>query len=518
VVTDLFLSDLELLVRSRHAIIFIETEEKERVQSLLMHVADRLKMPFYVWTRTKGLKHQFDHVAARVGRERGFAVDDLPLKTEKANNATINPLAALGDVEMRHMPALYNFQGLGGDLEDKTLATKLRDAAQQFMTHEGSIIITGEVPVELPNVIRAMSTVVSLPAPGLTDYRNLVEHIYRDLSGRLPISLNMNRENMMALVRNLQGFTLMEAEKVLTKAMIEDSRLGPDDIKKVIDAKKEVIEREGLLEYYPAEESMADIAGLDGLKDWLKKRRAIIAQPKRAAEFGLEFPKGVLLLGMQGSGKSLCAKAVASDWGLPLLKMDPGSMYNKYIGETEKNFRRATSAAEKMAPVVLWIDEIEKAFASSGDMDGGLSQRVLGAFLAWLQERKGDVFVVATANDVSKLPPELVRKGRFDELFFVDLPSEGVRQKILALHLKKRKRDPQRFDLLHIAKVTEGFSGAELEQIIVSGLYTAFAAHSELTYEILLAEAQQTVPLSKTMVEKLSALRNWAANRAVAAN
>ena len=516
--TDLFLSDLELLIRSRHAIIFIETEEKERVQSLLMHLADRMKMPFYVWTRTKGLKHQFEHVAARVGRERGFGMDDLPLKTEKVDSATLNPMVALGDVEMRHLPALYNFQGLGSDLEDKTLATKLRDAARQFLKHEGSVVITGEVPAELPNVLRTMSTVVSLPAPELADYRDLVEHIYRDLSSRLPIALNMTREHMATLVRNLQGLTLMEAEKLLTKAMIEDNQLGPDDIKMVIDAKKEVIEREGLLEYYPAEESMADVAGLDGLKNWLKKRRAIIAQPERAEEFGLEFPKGVLLLGMQGSGKSLCAKAVASDWGLPLLKMDPGSMYNKYIGETEKNFRRATSAAEKMAPVVLWIDEIEKAFASSSDMDGGLSQRALGAFLAWLQERKGDVFVVATANDVSKLPPELVRKGRFDELFFVDLPSEGVRRDILALHLKKRKRDPQTFDLDKVAKATEGFSGAELEQIIVSGLYTAFAADSELTDGILLEEARQTVPLSKTMVEKLNALRSWAASRAVSAN
>lgn len=516
--TDLFLSDLELLIRSRHPIIFIETQEKERVQSLLMHLADRLKMPFYVWTRTKGLKHQFEHVAARVGRERGFSAADLPLNTEKADSATINPLVALGDVEMRHLPALYNFQGLGSDLEDKTLATKLRDAARQFLEHEGSVVITGEMPAELPNVVRAMSTVVPLPAPNLAEYRDLVEHLYRDLSGRRPIALNMTREEMMTLVRNLQGLTLMEAEKLLTKAMVEDNQLGPDDIKLVIDAKKEVIERAGLLEYYPAEESMADVAGLEGLKAWLKKRRAIIAQPEQAAQFGLEFPKGVLLLGMQGSGKSLCAKAVASDWGLPLLKMDPGSMYNKYIGESEKNFRRATRAAEKMAPVVLWIDEIEKAFASSNDMDGGLSQRVLGAFLSWLQERKGDVFLVATANDVSKLPPELMRKGRFDEIFFVDLPSRGIRQEILALHLQKRRRDPAHYNLSALAQATEGFSGAELEQIIVSGLYTAFAAGSELMDEILLEEAKQTVPLSVTMAEKVDSLRRWASGRAVSAN
>lgn len=515
--SDPFLNDLALLVRSRHAIIFIETSEKGRVQSLLMHLADGLKMPFYVWTRTKGLKHEFEHVAARIGRERGVARNNL-LLTDKTDAATTNPLVALGDVEMRQLPAIYNFQGLGGDLEDKTLATKLRDAAKQFLEHDGSVIITGEVPEDLPNVIRAMSTVIALPAPRAQDYETLVKHLYRDLSGRLPIAFNLTREHLSALVRNLQGLTLLEAEKILTKAMIEDNQLGPDDVQKVIWAKKEVVEREGLLEYYPAEESMTDVAGLQGLKSWLEKRRAIIQDPERARAFGLEFPKGVLLVGMQGSGKSLCAKAVASDWGLPLLKMDPGSMYNKYIGETEKNVRRATQAAEKMSPVVLWIDEIEKAFASGGDLDGGLSTRVLGTFLSWLQERKGDVFVVATANDVSKLPPELVRKGRFDELFFVDLPDEVVRADILALHLSKRKRDPARFDLPALARATEGFSGAELEQVVVAGLYTAFAAGSDITNGILLDEAQQTVPLSTTMAEKLAALRRWADGRTVAAH
>jgi SpoVK/Ycf46/Vps4 family AAA+-type ATPase len=263
---------------------------------------------------------------------------------------------------------------------------------------------------------------------------------------------------------------------------------------------------------------MTDVAGLNGLKSWLAKRRAIITEPQKAKDFGLSFPKGVLLLGVQGAGKSLCAKAIANDWNLPLLKMDPSSLYNKYIGESEKNFMRAITTAEKMSPVVLWIDEIEKAFAAVGEMDGGVSQRVLGLFLSWLQERKGDVFVVATANDVSKLPPELIRKGRFDEIFFVDLPDAPSRAEILKLHLQKRKRDAAKFDVIALAETTDGFSGAELEQVIVSSLYTAFSSSSDITTEILLSEAKQTVPLSKTMAEKVASLRSWAKERAVKAN
>ena len=514
---DSFISDLELLVRARHSIIFIKTNEKDRVQGLLMHLADRLKMPFYVWTRTKGLKHVFEHVAQRVGRERGTAGALAPLLADKPSNATLAPVTALGDVEMRNAPALYNFQGLAADLEDRTVATKLRDAARQFLQFEGSIIVTGEVPDELPNVIAGMATILELPTPSEKDYRELVTHLYRDLSKRVPLELRLTREELTRLVRNLQGLTLLEAEKVLTKAMIEDSQLGPDDLQRVLDSKREIVEREGLLEYYPLEASLTDVAGLTGLKAWLAKRRALMQEPERAAAFGLSFPKGILLLGIQGCGKSLCAKAVASDWGLPLLRMDPATLYNKYIGETEKNFRRATQAAERMAPVVLWLDEIEKAFASN-ETDGGVSQRVLGAFLSWLQERSGDVFVVATANDVSALPPELIRKGRFDEIFFVDLPDEAVRCAILELHLKKRKRDPAEFDLASLARATAAFSGAELEQIVVSGLYSAFAAHTELSTELLLDEAQQTVPLSKTMGERLAGLRAWAAERSVPAN
>jgi len=274
-----------------------------------------------------------------------------------------------------------------------------------------------------------------------------------------------------------------------------------------------------LLEYYPVEESMQDIADLAGLKSWLAKRRRILDEPEKARKYGLTFPKGVLLLGVPGCGKSLCAKAVAMEWSLPLLKLDPSSLYSKYMGESEQNFKRAMQIAEEMAPLILWIDELEKAFAQNqGDQDGGTSSRIFGTFLSWLQDRDGDVFVVATANDVSRLPPEFLRKGRFDEIFFVDLPVEEAREEILRIHLEKREKDPLDFDLGHLSRVTEGFTGAELEQIIVAALYTAFANGDPLSDEHLLAEIAATRPLSETMREKITALRTWAAGRTVSAN
>ena len=490
-----FLSDLELLVRSRYPLIFLETTEKGRAETLLAQLAERLRLPSYTWTRTKGLREPAQLAVSR---------------------DTLSPVAALSEVERWQRPALYNFQGLGADLEDRVVTTKLKDAAWAFGRRDGAIIVTG-ADLEIPTPLKELSATLSLPLPNPDEYRDLVMHVYRDLKKQIHVEVHMTQRELDQLVSHLKGLTLLEAEKVLTKVMVEDNMLSPADIGRVIVAKRDIIGRDGLLEYYPVEENAADIAGLNGLKGWLEKRRNILLEPERAAEFGLTFPKGVLLLGVQGCGKSLCAKMVASRWNLPLLKMDPAKMYDKYIGETEKNLARATAMAEKMSPVVLWIDEIEKAFAATGDMDGGASQRVLGSFLAWLQERKGEIFVVATANDITKLPPELVRKGRFDEIFFVDLPDVEARRAILALHLLKRGRNPHTFDLDKLTARTEGFSGAELEGAIVAGLYTAFSEGSDLSTETLLSEVALTRPLSQMYAEKLAELRAWAKGRAVPA-
>jgi SpoVK/Ycf46/Vps4 family AAA+-type ATPase len=312
---------------------------------------------------------------------------------------------------------------------------------------------------------------------------------------------------------------MIEAEKIVSRILLEDAALTERDIERVSSAKRQVIEQGRLLEYEPAIQGMNDVAGLAGLKEWLAKRKLIVADPNRAEAFGLSFPKGVLLLGVPGCGKSLCAKSVAREWGLPLLRLDPANLYDRYMGDSEKNFRRALQTAERMAPVVLWIDELEKAFASSGgEEDGGVSRRIFGSFLSWLQDRQGDVFVVATSNDVTTLPPEFIRKGRFDEVFFVDLPSPEVRREILSIHLAKRKHQGNGLDLDAVVRATEGFSGAELEQAIVAALYTAFARGSLLTTEILMEEIAETRPLARTMPERIAGLRAWAKDRTVAAD
>ncbi|HUE77565.1 MAG TPA: AAA family ATPase [Longimicrobiales bacterium] len=491
------LDELALLVRSSHGLAVIDTEDEDRTESLLRHLADRLGVPHFVWTRSRGLRR-----------------DDA----DGPVYGTQQPATALSHVEQSAYPAVYHFRGLGPFIEDATVADALASAARVYERSDGMLVLTG-AGIALPAAVRPRAAVMKLAPPGNEDYHELLGRIVRDVRARQAVEVRMESGDLRRLYANLRGLTLMEAEKVLTKAVVEDGRLDAADIQAVLDHKRDVVEREGLLEYYPAEEALTDIADLVTIKEWLAKRKAIITDGDRAREFGLEFPRGILLVGVPGSGKSLCAKAVATEWTLPLLRLDPAGLYNKYVGETERNFRRAMETAERMAPVVLWIDEIEKAFAGAGDaQDGGVSTRVLGTFLSWMQERRGDVFVVATANAVEKLPPEFLRKGRFDEVFFVDLPDDDTRSHIFRIHLERRNQDAASFDLTALAAATEGFSGAEIEQVVIAALYSAFAAHAELAQETLLAEAAATRPLSVVAAERIAGLRRWAEGRTVRAN
>ncbi|MDX1392952.1 MAG: AAA family ATPase [Gemmatimonadota bacterium] len=490
------LHDLDLLLRSRYALVLLETAEVDRAESLLLHLADRLGIPLFAWTASKGLKRS----------DKPTSIYD-----------TADPAKALAHVESARFPALYVFRGLEDRLEDTTLQQRLVDASQPYHAVTGAIVLVG-TGIALAEPHRPHAARVRLPPPDVEEYRALLMHIVRDLNSRGRVEIDQTPEETNQLLGALRGLTLLEAEKILTKAMVEDDRLSPEDIRTVVEAKRHLIEREGLLEYYPLEESMDEVADLATLKEWLRKRQAIVSTPERAAEFGLEFPKGVLLLGVPGCGKSLCAKAVAMEWRLPLLKLDPSNLYNKFIGESEKNFKRAVATAERMSPVILWIDELEKAFAGAGDNDGGVTQRILGTFLSWLQDRRGDVFVVATANDVSRLPAEFLRKGRFDEVFFVDLPDEETRREIFRIHLEKRSQDPAAFDLAELAGRANGFSGSEIEQAVVAALYTAFSESAALTGDALAAEIDGTSPLSRMMSEKVDALRAWAEGRTVRAN
>ena len=491
------LHDLEILLKSRYGLVHLATDEEARSATLLRHLADRLGIPLFGWSRLVGLS---------------------PDDADGAIYATRDLAAAFGHVAASGRPALYHFHGIGAGLgSDAALAEQLGEAVASLERLRGAIVVTGDA-LDLPDSMRPLAARLTLPGPTPLEFGDLLTHIIRDLSQRQDLEVDLSREERAALLGQLAGLTLLEAEKILTKAMVEDGRLGLEDLRHVIDAKRQIVEQEGLLEYYPTEESVVGVADLHRLREWLAKRKAVVAEPLRAQEFGLPFPRGVLLLGVPGCGKSLSAKAVAMEWKLPLLKLDTSTLYNKFIGESEKNFKRAMVTAERMAPVVLWIDEIEKAFASGGGEDGGVSQRILGNFLSWMQERTGDVFVVATANDIERLPPEFLRKGRFDEIFFVDLPDQATREQIFRIHLDARQQSADGYQLDLLAELTEGFSGAEIEQVVISGLYAAFASKGALTQELLQREIGATRPLAATMAERVAEIRRWARGRTVPAN
>ena len=491
------LRDLVLLVRAGHQLIHLDTDEEERASGLLGYLAEQLDQPLFTWTRIRGLN--------RVGLP-GAVYD------------TESPAKAFRHVAASRLAGLYHFKDLGPHLgDDPILAAQMREAAEVLRDVGGSILVTGR-SLAFPDAVDRMVTPFVLPGPSEQEYRDLVTQIVRDMQSRGHVELDMSKDDLALLLRHLAGLTLMEAEKILTKAIIEDGKLAAEDIRHVIEAKIAIVGRDGLLEYYPVESTMENIADLRSLKAWLAKRKAVVTQPAKAEEYGLSFPRGLLLLGVPGCGKSLSAKAVAAEWRMPLLKLDPSNLYNKYIGESERNFKRAMRMAEQMAPVVLWIDELEKAFATGGSEDGGVSQRILGSFLSWMQERQGDVFIVATANDISRLPAEFLRKGRFDEIFFVDLPDASTRAEIFRIHLENRGKPAADFDLQALGAATPGFSGSEIEEVVVSTLYSAFSGTDELTMSALLNEVQGTRPLSVTRAEHVAELRAWAKERTRPAN
>jgi SpoVK/Ycf46/Vps4 family AAA+-type ATPase len=333
-----------------------------------------------------------------------------------------------------------------------------------------------------------------------------------------PITLDLSKSDLKTIITNLRGLTRRQIEQIVAEAAWNDLKFDASDLPLILQRKRELIRAEGLLEFVQAPTDMGQIGGLKRLKVWLAQRERALSDEAKA--FGLDAPRGVLMLGVQGAGKSLCAKAIATAWKRPLLRLDPSVLYDRYIGESERRLRDALRQAELMAPVVLWIDEIEKGFASaaSKSIDGGLSQRMFGTLLTWMQEHQAPVFLAATANDIEALPPELLRKGRFDEIFFVDLPTAEARASIFEIHLKQRGRDPKKFDLAGLSKASEGYSGSEIEQAIISGLHDAFSSKTELSTPVLLKALRASPPLSVTMSERMTALREWSKDRCAPAD
>jgi SpoVK/Ycf46/Vps4 family AAA+-type ATPase len=329
------------------------------------------------------------------------------------------------------------------------------------------------------------------------------------------LKIELDESGRERLLQAALGLTLGEAENVFAKIIVKEERLSGEDVNEVFAEKQQIIRKSGLLEYYATNENFSNVGGMGVLKDWLDKRSLAFSAEARA--FGLPPPKGILMLGVQGCGKSLCAKAVSTQWQLPLLRFDMGRMFGSLVGSSEENVRRAIAVAESVAPAVLWVDEIDKAFAGSqgsGATDGGTTARVFGTFLTWLSEKTAPVFVVATANDISQLPPELLRKGRLDEIFFVDLPGEEERAEVFRIHITKRGREAAEFDIADLASRTRDFSGAEIEEVINSALYDAFYDKAQLRTEHILKAVAETVPLAKTMDEQIGRLRSWAEGRA----
>lgn len=492
-----FIEELELLIRSRYPIIWIESWEEDRVMMLLEGVAEKLGKKICRWD---GL----EDIIKGNGSVPKTATPETAL--EYIRTSPDNALFALIDFH----PFLRQ--------ENSRVIRRLRRVALELGRSYKTVIIISPV-TEIPPELEKQITILELPLPDTKDLMRLLRSVLDSVSKNPSLSVEADDELLEQVVKAAKGLTLSEARNLFQKAAVSDRHFGPEDLSLILAEKRQVLRKTGVLDYFDTAETMKDIGGLGRLKAWLESRSKAFSE--KARQFGLPQPKGLLLLGVQGCGKSLVSKAVASLWQLPLLRLDVGSLFSMYIGSTEANMRKAIRIAETLSPVVLWLDEIEKGLAgleSSGSVDAGVTARIFSSFLLWMQEKKAPVFVVATANDVRRLPPELLRKGRFDEIFFVDLPSVLEREEIFRIHIAKRNRDPKQFALDELAELTQGFSGAEVEGVVVSALYSAFAEDRDIIQADLVNAARESIPLSRTMAETIEGLRSWARNRAIPAS
>jgi SpoVK/Ycf46/Vps4 family AAA+-type ATPase len=490
-----FIQELDTLVRARYPLVWLVTSEEQRLETLLGELATRHGKALVGWSVTRGFR--------RLGGAR----------TRPPPEELREPVAALQAIEKLTDSSLVVLEDFHAFLGDPAVVRALRDLAHALKSTYTTVLILSPA-LTIPPELEKEITVLDVPLPTARDLLALLKEIVMVVrqDGKAQVDLTTNDAEQ--LVRAALGLTLSEAENAFAKAIASDGRLSREDVKLVLEEKRQVIRKSGLLEYFAPDLSLSGVGGLELLKGWLTRRGNAFSEA--ACRFGLPEPKGLLLLGVQGCGKSLTAKAIAATWRMPLLRLDMGRIFSGLVGSSEENLRKAIHVAESVAPVVLWIDEIEKGLsgvASSGSVDGGVTARVFGTLLTWLQEKTAPVFVVATANRIDMLPPELLRKGRFDEIFFIDLPAAAERQEILRIHVAARHRDPARFDLAGLAVKAAGFSGSELEQLVVAGLHDAFAEGGELEQRHLDRAVAEARPLSITMGEEIGRLRDWAATR-----
>src|SRR5579862_7930307 len=555
------LDRLKVLINSSTPIIVMETSEEMRAVNLVRTACSALNMATFEWSIADGLirsgsnapvEAQKLSLQARIDQATGWTrvnpgtlaqphsvlspgggeADRLTrtvmssMGSEAATAAsggsiynTREPAQALANMESMTVEAVFILKDFHRHMHDPVVVRRLRDVGQKFSANRRTVIITAPeitVPAELTTLVEYFD----LPLPDRDRLHDIVHDTFTRLSKTYTLKLQLDAAGVDAMSANLRGLTEEEAERAISQALVTRYALCPETVTDVLEAKKQLLRHSGMLEFIEASDNMSAIGGLENLKHWLEQRSG--AWEDSAREFGLEPPHGVIILGVQGCGKSLCARAVAGEWKLPLVKFDTSAVYDKYIGETEKRIRKVFQVAEGLAPCVLWIDELEKVFAGSGpdsaSADAGVSSRLLASFLSWMQDRKSPVFVAATCNNVNALPPELIRKGRFDELFFVDLPNQAEREQIFGIQLTKRKRNPAEFDLDKVSQAAEGYSGAEIDAAIQGALYAAYSEKKPLTTQSLLDALGQTVPLSTTRAEEIASLREWAKTRAVPAS
>lgn len=483
--------DLRLLLASHHPLVFAETRDERRFLELLREVAGSLDLPLWIWSVARGL-----------------ARDGQPPQIH-----TVDPKAAVNHISTLPGSGVYVFADAHRHLEDPVFLRKLKEFAHAGRPAQTLVLAVPEH--RIPRELEGTALTWTLRPPGREELDRLARRTLEDLRER-SITVTLGPYQHDQLVESLRGLSVTEAERLIQRAALRDGKVDSEDVAFVRGAKAELLGAGGVLELIEADHGTLDaVGGMANLKEWLRLRGR--GMEAAAREFGIGPPRGVLVTGVPGCGKSLVAKTLARTWGLPLVLLDPARLYASYVGESEQRLRDALRTLEAMAPVVVWVDEMEKAFDAGRASDGGVSRRILGTFLRWMQERPEGIFVIATCNDVAAMPPELLRKGRFDEVFFVDLPDAAEREEILRIHLAARRRDPGSFDLSQLAAASEGFSGADLEAAVVGALYRAYGDGSEVTTDLVLEELGATVPLSRTRAEDVRALRRWAAERAVPA-
>ena len=521
---DKVLERLKVLIDSSTPIVVMETVEEVRAVRMARAACSALNLAVFEWTIASGLARSGSgSLESRLeqpipGGYHAGTVDDVA-ESAKALYDSREPAKMLANLEGITIEAAFILKDLHRHMDDPVVVRRLRDVGQKFATNRRTVILTAP-KISIPDELASLVEFLELPIPDRQRLRQIIDEVLVRVSKTHTLQRRLDPGGLDAMAENLRGLTEEEAERAISQALVSRYALCPEIVTDVLEAKKALLKRSEMLDFVEASDTLAGVGGLDNLKRFLAQRRG--SWEEQARDFGLDPPRGVIILGVQGCGKSMCARAIAGEWKLPLVKFDTAAVYDKYIGETEKRIQKVFKVAEGLAPCVLWIDELEKVFAGSGpdsaSADAGVSSRLLASFLSWMQDRKAPVFVAATCNNVNALPPELIRKGRFDELFFVDLPSQAERKQIFAIQLGKRKRNPADFNLDQVAAAAGGFSGAEIESVVQTALYAAYSQKQQLTTQHLLAAIQATVPLSTTRAEEIEALREWAEKRAVPAS